>query len=127
MTIRIGQVVLDCRHPASLAEFWSAALGYHAEPSSDGSIHLTPGYPITVLPTIWLQPTDEPKHDKNRVHIDLVADDPEAEVERLLSLGAMRTDVGQTGDESFVVLSDPEGNEFCVLDNQRTAPPEVDR
>ena len=69
------------------------------------------------MPSVWLQPTDAAKREKNRNHPDLVAadGDTEAEVERLLDLGATRADVGQTGQEGFVVLADPEGNEFCVL------------
>ncbi|MFC8615298.1 VOC family protein [Micromonospora purpureochromogenes] len=65
-----------------------------------------PGAPVSVRPA--------PRH----VHLGLVADDgdPQAEVRRLLALGARRADVGQSGDEGFVVLADPEGNEFCVLD-----------
>jgi hypothetical protein len=68
---------------------------------------------------VWLQPVDEPTPGKNRGHPDLVPDDADAdadaEVERLLALGASRVDVGQSGAEGFVVLADPEGNEFCVL------------
>jgi hypothetical protein len=69
------------------------------------------------VPTIWLQVGTAPKRDKRRGHLDLVAADGEvgAEVDRLIGLGARRADVGQTGDEEFVVLADPEGNEFGVL------------
>ena len=71
---------------------------------------------------MWLQACDGPKRGKNRNHPDLVTDgDVDAEVERLLGLGARRVDVGQTGQEGFVVLADPEGNEFCVL---RREPPD---
>ena len=67
-------------------------------------------------PSVWLQPVDEPTPGKNRGHPDLSPDgDGEAEVERLLALGARRVEIGQTGDEGFVVLADPEGNEFCVF------------
>ena len=67
--------------------------------------------------TIWLQPVSEPKRDKLRLHLDLRPEggDVEGEVKRLLGLGATMADVGQTGDERFTVLADPEGNEFCVL------------
>ena len=66
---------------------------------------------------MWLQNTGEPKVGKNRDHPDLrpVDGDVDAEVERLVELGARHVDVGQTGREGFVVLADPEGNEFCVL------------
>jgi hypothetical protein len=66
---------------------------------------------------VWLQPTTAAKAGKNRNHLDLNAEDGDvqAEVDRLIALGARRTDVGQTGEEGFEVLADPEGNEFCVL------------
>gem|GEM_PF-1647219 len=69
-----------------------------------------------VWPGILFLPVDEPKPAKNRLHIDLRPDDQAAEVERLIALGAKRVDIGQ-GDASWVVLADPEGNEFCVLSN----------
>ena len=62
----------------------------------------------------------EHKATKNRLHLDLRPDDQERHVERLLALGATRAQVGQTGDESWVVLADPEGNEFCVLSPLRS-------
>ena len=52
---------------------------------------------------------------KNRIHFDFRPDDQQAEVERVIALGARHVDIGQTGDESWVVLADPEGNEFCIL------------
>jgi hypothetical protein len=71
------------------------------------------------VPTLWLQRTDTPKNNKNRYHPDLRPGDGdgdvEAEVQRLIDLGARRADVGQTGREAFVVLADPEDNEFCIL------------
>jgi hypothetical protein len=66
--------------------------------------------------TLWLQPAGTPKRAKNRLHLDFVADgDLAAEVDRLIRLGATHADIGQTDDEPFVVMRDPEGNEFCVL------------
>ena len=114
MTSRFSQWTLDVRDVRRQAEFWSAALGYRIDYGDDGDAHLWP--PGDGL-SVWLQPTDEPKSGKNRDHPDLVAadGDVEAEVERLLSLGATRADVGQKGDEGFTVLADPEGNEFCIL------------
>jgi catechol 2,3-dioxygenase-like lactoylglutathione lyase family enzyme len=115
MTCRIAQWTLDVVDSGKMAAFWSAALGYRIEHGGEGP-HLWP--PDDSLPTVWLQPTEAAKRGKNRAHIDLyVADggDVEAEVERLIALGATRADVGQKGDEGFVVLADPEGNEFCVL------------
>lgn len=115
MTVRFTQWTLDVHDVDRMAGFWSAALGYRVDPpGADGSVHLwPPGEGISV----WLQPTGEPKSGKNRDHPDLVAadGDVDAEVERLLALGARHADVGQHGDEGFTVLADPEGNEFCVL------------
>jgi hypothetical protein len=119
MTSRIAQWTLDVQDVATMAAFWAAALGYRAETGDDGSAKLYP--PDDASPgalTVWLQASAGPKNGKNRDHPDLVAADPdafEAEVERLLALGARRADVGQQGDEGFTVLADPEGNEFCVL------------
>ena len=62
-------------------------------------------------------PVDEPKTTKNRLHLDLTtsAEDRDAEIDRLITLGASRVDIGQMGTESWTVLADPEGNEFCVV------------
>lgn len=114
MVIRFAQWTLDVHDVDRMAAFWSAALGYRVEHGKDDDAHLWP--PDDGL-SVWLQPTDAPKAGKNRDHPDLVAADGnvEAEVARLLALGASRADVGQHGDEGFTVLTDPEGNEFCVL------------
>jgi hypothetical protein len=65
---------------------------------------------------VWLQPRADPKRDKNRNHPDLRTDgEVDAEVERLVGFGARRIDIGQSDTDPFVVLADPEGNEFCVL------------
>ena len=113
MSSRIAQCTLDVVDVERMAVFWSAVLGYRVERDEGDSIHLVPASGDG--PTMWLQPSADLKRDKLRCHMDLKADDPAAEVERLISLGARRTDVGQTGCESFEVLADPEGNEFCVL------------
>jgi predicted enzyme related to lactoylglutathione lyase len=116
MTSRLTQFTLDVADPERMATFWSQALGYRSVPDEGPSIHLVPADDgRSDLPTMWLQPVSERKAGKNRCHPDLEADDPDEEVERLVALGATRADVGQTGDEGFVVLADPEGNEFCVL------------
>jgi predicted enzyme related to lactoylglutathione lyase len=114
MVSRFTQWTLDVHDVDRMAAFWAAALGYRIERGDDGDVHLWPdGDGLSV----WLQPTTTPKAGKNRDHPDLVAadGDVEAEVARLLELGATRTDVGQNGDEGFTVLADPKGNEFCVL------------
>ena len=111
---RIAQITIDVANPKTVAGFWCAALGYESRPDEGTSIHLVPA-DGAVGPTIWLQPVEEQKTGKLRCHIDLETPEPDAEVLRLLELGAERADVGQTGEESFVVMQDPAGNEFCVI------------
>jgi hypothetical protein len=118
MTARIAQWTLDVRDVVRMAAFWSAALGYRADLGGDGNGKLYP--PDDAPPgslTVWLQSGAPPASGKIRAHLDLrPADgDVDAEVERLTALGARRADVGQQPDDPFVVLADPEGNEFCVL------------
>ncbi len=121
MTIAPAQLTIDVADVELQAQFWSSALGFKIDRSPDGNVHARatnvdgPG-----LPSIWFQPTGGPKPSKNRLHLDFDAEDPVAEVERLLALGARRCDVGQTGDEGFIVLADPEGNEFCVFTRPRS-------
>ena len=118
MTSRIAQWTLDVQDAGLMARFWSAVLGYRADAGGDGSAKLYPPDDAPGAPTVWLQASAGPKSGKNRNHPDLVVaggGDHEAEVARILALGARRADVGQTGGEGFTVLADPEGNEFCVL------------
>ena len=119
MACRITELVLDARDPDLLARFWCTVLGYVELDRVDGSIEIGPpeagfGGP---QPTIVFDRTDEPKSGKLRLHIDVNATDrdQEAELDRLLAAGARRADIGQTGNESWYVLADPEGNEFCLL------------
>jgi catechol-2,3-dioxygenase len=117
MVSRFGQWTLDVHDVEKMAVFWSRVLGYRIEPDDHGAgAHLRPTSATGL--SVWLQPTDAPKAGKNRDHPDLVVDDGmdvDAEVTRLLALGATHADVGQRGDEGFIVLRDPEGNEFCLL------------
>jgi hypothetical protein len=115
MGARIGQWTLDVRDVEPMARFWAAALGYRI--GDDGRHLWPPAEAGPHAPSVWLQRVAEPTPGKNRGHPDLVPidGDADAEVERLLGLGARRADVGQGPDEGFVVLADPEGNEFCVL------------
>ena len=119
MSARIAQLTLDAHDPARQAAFWSRALGLTVAAGDDGAAMLYPTpASAPAAPTVWLQPTTTPKREKLRLHLDLrpaAGVTVEAEVQRLIGLGARRTDVGQTGSEGFTVLSDPEGNEFCVL------------
>ena len=99
---RFAQWTLDVHDLDTMATFWSQVLGYRIELGDEGDAHLRPpeGAPPQSL-SMWLQPTTAKKQGKNRNHPDLVADDGnvDADVERLLALGATRADVGQTGRE----------------------------
>jgi catechol 2,3-dioxygenase-like lactoylglutathione lyase family enzyme len=120
MACRISELVINAADPERLAAFWSNVLGYvELGREDDGSIEIGPpgagfGGP---QPTLILSPTSDPRAGKLRLHIDVNATDrdQDAELERLLALGARPADVGQTGIESWHVLADPEGNEFCLL------------
>ncbi len=119
MACRISELVLDAADPDRLAAFWSEVLGYVELGREDGAIEIGPadagfGGP---QPTLILSPSSDPRNGKLRLHIDVNATDrdQDAELERLLALGARPADVGQTGTESWHVLADPEGNEFCLL------------
>ena len=121
MTVRFAQWTVDVRDVETMSTFWAAALGYRVDAGDDGCAKLyPPGNAPPDVPTMWLQAADTPKQAKNRLHPDLrpVDGDVEAEVERLMALGARRVDVGQTDADAFVVLADPEGDEFCVLRNE---------
>ncbi|REE98526.1 VOC family protein [Thermomonospora umbrina] len=105
-------LVVDCADPRRLAEFWARVLEFKILDEDDESVAL--GLDTSTFPKILFLRVPEPKTVKNRLHMDLSPDDQAAEVERILALGARRADIGQ-GEESWVVLADPEGNEFCVL------------
>jgi hypothetical protein len=117
MVVHVAQYTLDVTNLDVMARFWSAALGYQVDAGGDGHAKLYPPHGARPgEPTVWLQTCGTPKRGKNRLHLDLVAEaDVDAEVTRLTGLGARHVDVGQRGDEPFVVLADSEGNEFCVL------------
>ncbi|HZM31964.1 MAG TPA: VOC family protein [Acidimicrobiales bacterium] len=113
----VAAVVLDTLDPRGLAEFWAAATGWTIQRTEDSYATLAApgGVPG---PRLELIRVEEPKLVKNRWHLDVApraADDQAAEVARLKALGATDADVGQGPDHTWVVLADPEGNEFCVL------------
>ncbi|MFD0899982.1 VOC family protein [Actinomadura sediminis] len=118
MACRITELVLDCRDPEELARFWCEVLDYVVLLREDGDIEIgPPDGDADLRPTLVLSRTDEPKTAKLPLHFDVNATDrdQDAELERLLAAGARHADVGQSGDESWHVLADPEGNEFCLL------------
>jgi predicted enzyme related to lactoylglutathione lyase len=118
MSIRWQCVCVDASDPAALATFWQEALGWRRTHEDPDEVVLEPpaGSPEDgVSPALLFLRVPEAKTVKNRLHLDLRPDDRDAEVARLESLGARRVDVGQGDDVTWVVLADPEGNEFCVL------------
>jgi predicted enzyme related to lactoylglutathione lyase len=109
-------LVLDCRDPARLAEFWAAALDYVNVGEAGGYTALFPnGRPG---PKLLLQQVPEPKTVKNRMHLDIDAVDIEAAAARLEALGATRVQADQLHEHgtNWILMTDPEGNEFCVCD-----------
>lgn len=111
----VAAIVVDTPDPAASATFWEAASDWRAELLPDGNARLT--RPDGGGPRLELVANDDPRVVKNRVHLDVApaaADDQAAEVDRLLARGATHADVGQ-GEQTWVVLADPDGNEFCVL------------
>ncbi|WP_129840079.1 VOC family protein [Streptomyces sp. RFCAC02] len=119
MACRISELVLECRDPELLARFWCEVLDFVVLGEEEGgALEIGPREGFGgAQPTIILSPRDEPRQGKSRLHFDVNASDrdQDAELERLLALGARRADIGQTGEEQWHVLADPEGNEFCLL------------
>ena len=112
MSLGVSAVVVDCHDPERVGRFWSAALSRPLERGEDGVwwwLGLDQGSPGI----LFLQNPDA-KVVKNRLHLDLRPDDQRREVARLIALGAREKDIGQ-GEVSWVVMADPEDNEFCVL------------
>jgi hypothetical protein len=105
-------IVIDCADAGAAAELWAEALGYRRGGRYEQYFILLPR--SAGHPPVLLQAVSEPKGGKNRVHLDIRAPDVEAEVRRLECLGARRIDVGQGEDRNWVVMADPDGNEFCV-------------
>ncbi|MBW4029940.1 MAG: VOC family protein [Acidobacteria bacterium] len=112
MGLEWEQTNVDAIDPVSLGRWWLEALGWVVveETADVFEIRPTPNQ----LPGILFVRVPETKIAKNRLHLDFRPDDRDLEVDRLLKLGAARVDIGQ-GEQSWVVLADPEGNEFCVL------------
>ena len=131
--MRIDAIVMDCRDAAPLARFWAAVLGWSvapydeaelarlttrgiANPGDDPTVMIEPPQEAVDLPVLFFTEVPEPKTVKNRVHLDVVADDDlEAEVERLEGLGATIYNWAEGNGGVWCVMQDPEGNEFCVM------------
>ncbi|MEU7742051.1 VOC family protein [Nonomuraea sp. NPDC049158] len=119
MTSRFTELAVDCHDPERLAAFWCEVLDF-----KEGKVEIGSWEPAVeevlarqMPPTLLFIQVPEGKTVKNRLHLDVSPIDgsTDDEVTRLLGLGATKKDVGQGPDRSWVVMADPEGNEFCVL------------
>ncbi|MCL8017040.1 VOC family protein [Streptomyces sp. AS02] len=117
MALEWEQVNVDAADPVALGRWWAEALGWVVLNDSAEEYEIRPEKDR--LPGLIFAPVPEGKTVKNRLHLDFRPEDQDAEVSRLLALGARHADVGQTGEEGWVTLADPEGNEFCVLAPRR--------
>jgi hypothetical protein len=114
MSVRIGDIVIDCGNPFLAAEFWCAALGYRVVDSDESGVAVA-GH--SSAPTLLFLASDDVKLHKNRIHFDVCPIEGttrDEEVARLEALGASRVDTGRAS-ASWVVMADPDGNEFCVM------------
>jgi hypothetical protein len=124
VTSKLTDLAIDCADPRGLARFWCSVLDYEVQDADDELVTIGPPEGKDdvgpVPPTLTFARVPEGKAVKNRLHLDVNPTDREQdeEVRRLLDLGARHVDVGQ-GAASWVVLADPEGNEFCVLARRR--------
>ena len=115
MAASLHHIVVDAHNLPALARFWAQVLDWRILSEREREVVIGADEAASV--GICFMPVTEVKAVKNRLHLDLDPgpDDRHAEIERILALGARRVDIGQTGAESWTVLADPEGNEFCVL------------
>ena len=118
MAIRMQCICVDAHDPDAQATFWAAVLGWRRTYDSADEVVLEPpegSREDGVVPDLLFLRVPEAKTVKNRIHYDVRPDDQAAEVARIEALGARRVDIGQGPAATWVVLADPEGNEFCVL------------
>jgi Glyoxalase-like domain len=130
MALRWYSVVVETTRPRELAAWWGRALGWEEVYAADDEVVIIPPWATELSeqlpfhrqpPGLVFVLVEHEKATKNRLHLDLAphtSDDREAEIARLIELGATRADVGQTDDVSWTVLADPDGNEFCVLSSR---------
>jgi predicted enzyme related to lactoylglutathione lyase len=112
LALDVAWVAVDSKDPEALARFWSEVLNFEIVDSSPEEVLARPRGGLG--PNVIFLKVPDDKVVKNRLHFDLRPVDKEAEVARVLGLGATRVDIGQ-GDVTWEVLADPEGNEFCIL------------
>lgn len=118
MELGIQCLCIDTTDPARLASFWEAALGWRRTFDEPGEVVIEPpagSREDGVVPDLLFNRVPEAKVAKNRLHLDLRPRDQDAAVNRLEQLGAQQAETGQDSDVSWVVMADPDGNEFCVL------------
>jgi predicted enzyme related to lactoylglutathione lyase len=126
MALRLQCITVDAQDPLALAQFWAEALGWKiGEDINEIEVWIERelGDPQnTGFPDILFLKNSTPKNGKNRLHLDLRPDDQAAEVARLEKLGAKKIDIGQSAEPTctWVVMADPEGNEFCVLRERKS-------
>ncbi|MFJ8753867.1 VOC family protein [Streptomyces sp. NPDC102441] len=120
MPVSLHHIVIDTHDLPALSRFWAGVLRWRILSEREREVVIGPDENSPV--GICFMPVTDRKAVKNRLHLDLTsaAEDREAEIERILALGARHADVGQTGEESWTVLADPEGNEFCVVRPKET-------
>lgn len=118
MTVSLYHLTVQAHDASALARFWCRVLDWQVLVEDEEEVVI--GRDASTLPGMCFLPVAREKTGQNRLHIDLTPDDRDAEVERILALGARRADVGQGADATWVVLADPEGNEFCVLRPKKT-------
>jgi predicted enzyme related to lactoylglutathione lyase len=120
MTVALHHIVIDAHDLPALARFWAQVLDWKILSEREQEVVIGPDETAPV--GICFMPVTDQKTVKNRLHLDLAPgpDGRDAEVQRILALGARRVDIGQAGTESWTVLADPEGNEFCILRPKKT-------
>ncbi|MBT2395158.1 VOC family protein [Streptomyces sp. ISL-100] len=121
MPLSLHHIVIDAHDLPGLARFWAQVLDWRILSEREREVVI--GTDASAPVGICFMPVTDDKTVKNRLHLDLTAADAgdrDAEIARIIALGARRVDVGQTGDESWTVLADPEGNEFCVVRPKKT-------
>ncbi len=111
MSLKVGMVTIDCADPQRLGEFWAAALGTPVQADYGDYVFLT--RPADGGPVVSLQRVPEPRVGKNRLHLDL-SGSRETELPRLIGLGAAVVGEHEMPGMAWTVLTDPEGNQFCV-------------
>ena len=122
MALHLENVVIDAHDPRTLGRWWAEAMGWVVHVECDDEVDVCERLAddgTFLFPELVFVPVDDPEPGRERIHLDMNSfslDDQRATVDRLLSMGATHADVGQAADAGFVVLTDPEGNTFCVLD-----------